>query len=55
MLLEAVTDPEYPPMPPHIKLDQAKSMAKALVSGDPNRGRIIKESIRGKVAEFVNR
>jgi hypothetical protein len=23
--------------------------------GDPNRGRIIRESLKGKLAEFVNR
>jgi pyruvate dehydrogenase (quinone) len=54
VLYEAVTDPEYPPLPPHIKFDQAKSMASALMS-DENRGRIVKESVKGKLAEFVNR
>jgi pyruvate dehydrogenase (quinone) len=44
-----------PPLPPHIRFDQAKSMLMALASGDENRGRIIKESVRGKLTEFVNR
>jgi len=55
VLIEAVTDPEYPPMPPHIRFDQAKSMAMALMKGDEDRGRIVKESVKAKVAEFVNR
>ncbi len=55
VLYEAVTDPEVPPLPPHIKLEQANKMAKALMQGDPNRGRIISEAIKGKVTEFVNR
>jgi pyruvate dehydrogenase (quinone) len=55
VLFEAVTDPEYPPLPPHIRFDQAKSMMSALVSGDENRGRILKESIKGKLHEFTTR
>jgi len=54
VLYEAVTDPEYPPLPPHITFEQAKKMAMAL-EGDPDRARIIKESVKGKLAEFVNR
>jgi pyruvate dehydrogenase (quinone) len=55
VLLEAVTDPEVPPLPPHIRFDQAKEMAVAMSKGDPNRGRIARQSLRGKLAEFVNR
>jgi pyruvate dehydrogenase (quinone) len=55
VLVEAVTDPEVPPLPPHIRFDQAKEMAAAMLKGDPNRGRIIRQSLRGKLAEFVNR
>ncbi len=55
VLLEAVTDPEFPPLPPHIKIDQAMSIGKALLGGDENAGRIIKQSMKGKLAEFANR
>ena len=41
VVLEAITDPEVPPLPPHIKLEQAKSIAEALAQGRPGRGRII--------------
>jgi pyruvate dehydrogenase (quinone) len=54
VLLEAITDPEVPPLPPHIRFEQAKKLAMAL-PGDPHRGRIIKESIKGKLEEFVTR
>ena len=54
VLLEAITDPEVPPLPPHIKVEQATSMAKALVKGDPNGARIVKQSLKGKLKEFVN-
>jgi pyruvate dehydrogenase (quinone) len=55
VLFEAVTDPEVPPLPPHIRFEQAKSMLGAMASGDENRGRIIKESIKGKLHEFTTR
>jgi len=54
VLYEAITDPEVPPLPPHIKFEQAKKLAKAL-PGDPHTGRIIKESLKGKVEEFITR
>jgi pyruvate dehydrogenase (quinone) len=55
VVYEAITDPEVPPLPPHIRMDQAQHMAEALVSGEPHAGRIIKQSIKGKLDEFVNR
>jgi pyruvate dehydrogenase (quinone) len=54
VLYEAITDPEVPPLPPHIRLEQAQKLAKAL-PGDPHAGRIIKESVKGKLEEFVTR
>jgi pyruvate dehydrogenase (quinone) len=54
VLIEAVTDPEVPPLPPHIRFEQAKQLAQAL-PGDPARGEIVKQSIKGKFREFVNR
>ena len=38
-VLEAVVDPEVPPLPPHIRFEQAKELAQALAKGDPARGR----------------
>jgi pyruvate dehydrogenase (quinone) len=54
-VLEAITDPEVPPLPPHIRFEQASGMAKALMARDPASGAMLKESIKGKLAEFVNR
>jgi pyruvate dehydrogenase (quinone) len=54
VLYEAITDPEVPPLPPHIQFEQAKKLAMAL-PGDPHRGRIVKQSIKGKVEEFITR
>ena len=45
-VLEAVTDPNVPPLPPHITIKQAKAFASSLVKGDPNEVGVIRESLR---------
>jgi pyruvate dehydrogenase (quinone) len=55
VLYEAVTDPEVPPLPPHIKLEQATALAKSLLKGDPHGGRIVSQSLKGKLKEMTTR
>ncbi len=55
VVIEAVTDPEVPPLPPHIRFDQAREMAISMAKGDPNRGHIIRQTLRAKLADFANR
>ncbi len=43
-VVEAITDPEVPPLPPHITFEQAKSLMQAILKGDPNRGEIIRQA-----------
>ena len=50
-----LTHAEVPPLPSHISVEQAKQMAQALLKRDPNAARIIKQSLKGKLQEFVNR
>jgi pyruvate dehydrogenase (quinone) len=38
VVLEVKTDPEVPPLPPHITLQQAKAFTSSLVKGDPDEG-----------------
>jgi pyruvate dehydrogenase (quinone) len=54
-LIEAVVDPEVPPLPPHIRFEQAKELAQAIRKGDPASGRFMRHAIRGKVEEFLHR
>src|SRR3954463_7299082 len=54
-LLEGVTDPDVPPLPPHIRLEQAKGMAQSIFKGDPDRGGMIRQALKGKLEEFVTR
>ena len=46
VLVEAFTDPEVPPLPPHIEPVQAKKLMESLLRGDPERWRIIKQSAK---------
>jgi pyruvate dehydrogenase (quinone) len=45
-LLEAVTDPDVPPLPPHVTFEQAKKFASALVRRDPNEFGLIRQTMR---------
>ncbi|HWI37836.1 MAG TPA: thiamine pyrophosphate-requiring protein [Burkholderiales bacterium] len=46
VVLEMVTDPSVPPLPPHITMKQAKAYLEALIKGDPDALHVIKESAR---------
>jgi pyruvate dehydrogenase (quinone) len=53
-VLEVVCDPEVPPLPPHITIEQARSFASAIGHGDPARRRIIAQAIRQKLPEILH-
>jgi pyruvate dehydrogenase (quinone) len=55
VVLEVKTDPEVPPLPPHITEIQAKKMAKAMIKGDPERTVVMEKSLKGKLVEFTER
>jgi pyruvate dehydrogenase (quinone) len=46
VVLEVMTDPEVPPLPPHITLQQAKNFSLALAKGDPNEVGVIRGAAR---------
>src|SRR5690349_18147063 len=54
-LLEVITDPEVPPLPPHIRFEQAKGMAHAIARRDPAAREMISQSLKGKLQEFIHR
>ena len=53
VVIDAVTDPEVPPLPPHITFAQARNFLGAVVSGDPRRGRMIQQSVKEMVGELL--
>jgi pyruvate dehydrogenase (quinone) len=53
VIIDALTDPEEPPLPPHITVKQARSFASAILK-DPSGGLAgAVEAVREKVDEFV--
>jgi pyruvate dehydrogenase (quinone) len=54
-LLEVITDPEVPPLPPSIRAEHVKGLASALLARDPAAKDILTESLKGKLAEFTTR
>jgi pyruvate dehydrogenase (quinone) len=54
-VLEVITDPEVPPLPPHIRFEQATGFAHALAGRDPNAREMVTQAVKGKLSEFVNR
>jgi pyruvate dehydrogenase (quinone) len=55
VVLDVVTDPEVPPLPPHIRMEHAKGFARALLHGDPDSSRLIRQSLREKLKDLVTR
>jgi pyruvate dehydrogenase (quinone) len=45
-VLDMVTDPNVPPLPPHITLKQARGFMSAMVKGDPEAGSVLANSAR---------
>jgi pyruvate dehydrogenase (quinone) len=53
-VLEAVVDPETPPLPPHITFEQAKHFAQAALA-DQDRGQMVRQSFRQMVDALLTR
>ncbi len=46
VVVEAFTDPDVPPMPPHISFEQAHNMMQSIMKGDPNRWGMMAQSFK---------
>jgi pyruvate dehydrogenase (quinone) len=53
VVLEAYTDPDVPPLPPHITLKQAQAFASTLIKGDPSEWQVIKDTAKELVADLM--
>ena len=52
-VIDALTDPDVPPIPPHATMEQMMDSAKAILAGDEDSWGLIKTGIRQKVQEFL--
>jgi pyruvate dehydrogenase (quinone) len=46
VVLEVKTDPNVPPLPPHITLEQAKKFTSTLLKGDPEEGSVLLDTAK---------
>ena len=53
VVIEFKTDPEVPPLPPHITLKQAKAFASTLAKGDPSESSVILNTARQVLATVL--
>lgn len=54
VILEAITDPDTPTLPPHITFEQAKNFTETLLKGDPDEGGIVRHAIKEVVQSLVS-
>jgi pyruvate dehydrogenase (quinone) len=46
VVIEVKTDPNVPPLPPHVTLAQAKAFTQTLLKGDPDEGNVVVETAK---------
>ncbi|MFE9448527.1 thiamine pyrophosphate-requiring protein [Streptomyces sp. NPDC006739] len=53
VVIEFLTDPAVPPIPPHATWEQMEATAASILKGDADRGSMIKQGLKAKVQEFL--
>jgi len=53
VVLEAITDPEVPTLPPHITFEEAKKFTESMIKGEPRLGHMIKQTLKEAVEGFL--
>lgn len=53
VVIDAHTDPEVPPLPPHITIKQARHFMGAMIHGDPERSQAIRQSFKDGIESFL--
>ncbi len=51
-VIEFHTDPEVPPLPPHIDFKQARNFASSILHGDPHRWRMVDQAAKAEWAKL---
>ena len=52
-LIEAMVDPNVPPLPPHISVEQMINFSKALLKGDPKELGVVKQSFKDLLKDIA--
>ncbi|MFJ8079690.1 thiamine pyrophosphate-requiring protein [Streptomyces sp. NPDC096205] len=52
-VVEFLTDPAVPPIPPHSTWEQMEATAASILKGDADRGSMVRQGLKAKVQEFL--
>ena len=52
-LIDAVVNPDIPPIPPHVQWSQAKAVMKALLGGDPDAAAVVRQAARQELPGWL--
>ncbi|MER5449054.1 thiamine pyrophosphate-requiring protein [Streptomyces sp. NPDC002766] len=52
-VIEFLTDPAVPPIPPHATWEQMEATAASILKGDADRGSMVKQGLKAKMQEFL--
>ncbi|KUN22351.1 thiamine pyrophosphate-binding protein [Streptomyces antibioticus] len=52
-VIEFLTDPAVPPIPPHATWEQMEATAASILKGDADRGSMIRQGLKAKMQEFL--
>ena len=53
VVINAYTDPDVPPLPPHITFEQAKDFTFSMIHNDPDRAGVIAQSVKQMVGDIL--
>jgi pyruvate dehydrogenase (quinone) len=54
VVIDAVCDPNVPPLPPHVTWKQSTALLSSLLKGDPDAGQIVRQIVKSKAVELVH-
>ncbi|MFE2188119.1 thiamine pyrophosphate-requiring protein [Streptomyces sp. NPDC059455] len=52
-VVEFLTDPDVPPIPPHATREQMAATAESIIKGDPDRAGMVRQGLKAKAREFL--
>jgi pyruvate dehydrogenase (quinone) len=55
VVINAVVDPNVPPLPTHLEMDQVKGYLSSILKGDPEAGPQIRQSVKAMAAKYLKR
>jgi pyruvate dehydrogenase (quinone) len=54
-VLDFVTDPNVPPLPPHITVEQARNFWRSMLRGDPNRAGVLRQTVKDMASSVTGK